>query len=238
MAPQSRAPTILLTRPEAQSDRFAAVLAQRFPGVTVLSSPLIAPQYLRPILPDQACAAVIFTSQTAVMSARRIVADGAALPRLAFCVGDQTASAATAAGFTAISAQGGGLALAHWIVAQQVTGPLLYLHGAEPRVDLATILNSAGIQTFSTVSYAQIAQSLTPAATAALQGGNPVVAPIFSARTGQILAAEYARIGGVAPLYVAGLSAEAVVAVPATALQLAMRPDSAAMLVAMAVWLT
>ena len=234
MALQSR---VLLTRPAAQSARFAAALLARFPGVQITHSPLMAPELLTPDLPSRPWTAVIFTSETGVLSARRIAADGTPLPHLALCVGDQTADAARAQGFSALSAQGDGQALLHLIRHQNITGPLLYLHGAEVKVDFAGILNSAGTETYSAISYAQKPQPLTPEAVALLHGTDAVVAPVFSARTGQILSAEYARITGTAPLYVAAISADAAAACPGATTRIAKRPDAASMLQAMALWL-
>ena len=90
MARQSQ-PTILLTRPLAQSQRFAAMV-----GGAVIA-PLMVPEFLSPPLPTRDFAAVVLTSETGVEAARRISAAGAPLPKRAFCVGDRTAKAAQAA---------------------------------------------------------------------------------------------------------------------------------------------
>jgi len=237
MLPQSRALTVLLTRPEAQSERFAVALQARFAGVRVITSPLIALEYLRPVVPVRDWAGVIFTSETAVMAARRIAADGTALPRLAFCVGNQTARVARAEGYEAVSAQGDGQALVQLVQVLGVAGPLLYLHGAEVRVNVAAALNSAGMETVSVVCYAQQPYPMTQEAVAVLRQCDVVAAPVFSARTGQVLAAEYRRIAGVAPLLVAAISGDVAAEVPAMERQVALRPDAAAMLDVLGVWL-
>ena len=237
MAPQSRAYPILLTRPAAQSARFAMALQQRFVGVNILIAPLIEAVFLQPFVARRDWAGVIFTSETGAMSARRIATDGTALPELAFCVGDQTARMASDLGFRTVSAQGDGLALAAMIKAQGGAGPFLYLHGAHVRVDLGDILNSAGIETVSAVSYDQTAQPLTPEAVQILQGEGPVITPVFSARTGQLLAAEYGRVGAMAPLFALGISADVVGDLPTVQRLIAERPDAGAMLLAMDHWL-
>lgn len=198
---------------------------------------MIAAEFLRPSWPARDWAAVIFTSETGVMSARRIAAEGATLPQKAFCVGDQTARMARDAGFQAVSAQGGVDALESMIKAHQCAGPLLYLHGAEVRGDLARGLHSVGIDTFSAVSYEQKPQPLTPEATETLQDRSHLIAPVFSARTGKLLMAEYLRVGGTASLLVAGISAEAIADMPATETRIALRPDAPAMLQALDEWL-
>src|SRR5690606_9859177 len=74
MASQSRQP-FLLTRPARQGARFAAALRQRFgEGIRLVTSPLLAPLFLRPELPAGA-ATLIFTSETGVEAFRRISAE-------------------------------------------------------------------------------------------------------------------------------------------------------------------
>lgn len=236
MVPQSRPPTILLTRPAAQSTRFADALRQRFAGIRIVSSPLIAPRFLSPPLPDRNWTALILTSETAALAARRIVADGAALPRTAFCVGDRTAEAAHAAGFEPLSAQGDADTLVALILSHNPQSPLLHLQGQHSRGDIAKRLISAGIETDQVIVYAQDAQSLTPEAMQILTGAAPVIAPLFSPRTAQILGSECARINLTAPLTIVALSsAVATAAAPLTAhTSIAARADAEAMLDAIA----
>ena len=232
MAPQSRPPTILLTRPAAQSVRFADALRQRVAGIRIVSSPLIAPRYLSPPLPSRNWIALILASETAVLATRRIIADGATLPRTAFCVGDRTAEVARAVGFEPLSAQGDADALVALILSRNPSGPLLHLHGQHSRGDIAKRLISAGIETVEAVVYAQDTQRLTPEAAAILTGAAPVIAPLFSPRTAEILVSECARINRTARLTLVALSgAVATAAADLTAdTTLAARPDAAAML--------
>jgi uroporphyrinogen-III synthase len=92
---------------------------------------------------------MIFTSETAVEAARRIVADGTVLPTRAFCVGRQTALAAASAGFDPISADGNAEALIALVTAQSPPGPLLHMHGRDTRGTVGESLQSAGIETLS-----------------------------------------------------------------------------------------
>lgn len=234
MAAQSRTPVILLTRPEAQSHRFAEALRAELPGVEVVVSPLIAPVLMIPELPMRDWRGVIFSSETAVMAARRIIADGTPLPRRAFCVGRQTARIAREAGFDPVSADGNAEDLFALIVAEGSAGPLLYLRGQEARVDLAERLGSAGIETVAAVVYAQMEQSLCPDAVDALVGGRPVIAPVFSPRTGVILARELSRIRPATPVSVVAISQAAADAFPRADVSVARSPDAPAMLQAIA----
>ena len=163
MARQSRRvppPTFLLTRPAAQSDRFAEQLQARFgPGIRIVSSPLLVPRFLSVALPDGGWRGVIFTSETGVAAFRRLSA-GRGMP--AWCVGDRTTHAATLAGFDARSADGDAYDLLALLVASGVTGPLLHAHGRDVANLLSDSLNSAGIETIEAVIYAQEPQSLIP----------------------------------------------------------------------------
>lgn len=221
-------PTILLTRPLAQSQRFAAMV-----GGAVIS-PLMVPEFLSPPLPQRDFAAVVLTSETGVEAARRISAAGAPLPKRAFCVGDRTAKAAQAAGFDAISAQGDANALLALLVGQNITGPLLVLHAEDTAGDVQNRLVSAGIETVSAVTYRQKPQPLTTEAEALLQSDAPIILPIFSPRSAHLLAAEIRRVGSKAPLWLAALSPAVAQAfdLPIALIQIAARPDAAAMLAA------
>lgn len=225
MARQSH-PTILLTRPLAQSQRFADQI-----GGAVIS-PLMLPEFLAPSLPKTDFAAVILTSETGVQAARRISATGAVLPDLAYCVGNRTAQTARAAGFQALSAEGDASALLALIKARHTSGRLLLLRPEDAAGDLTKDLNSAGIDTVSFIVYRQKPQSLTAEATALLQGDTAVILPVFSPRSARLLAAEIRRIKGNAPLWLAALSPAVAQAfdLPADLIQIAVRPDASAML--------
>lgn len=227
MAAQSRLPAILLTRPPEQSARFAQALLAEHPGLRMVISPLLAPRHLSPALPDRAFTALILTSETGAEAARRIAAEGRALPKTAFCVGERTASAARAAGFQAASADGDAEALLALILARNPTPPLLHLHGREARGNLAERLNSAGIETVSAVAYEQNLQPLTPEAAALLCSDQPVLAPVFSPRSARALAAECARIGAKSPLTIAAISPAAAAPFAGADVLVAAHPDAA-----------
>lgn len=238
MATQSRAKTLLLTRPEPQATRFAQRLGKTFgDGLRVIIAPIMQPRYLQPSLPSRPYAALILTSETGAEAARRISAAGQSLPRLAYCVGDRTAAVALACGFQAVSAQGDADALVALIVGQGGAGPLLFLHGAETRGAVAERLNSAGIETDSAVVYDQIACPLTDEARDSLTGADPVLLPLFSPRTARLFADQVQGITPRAPLWVAALSpavATETVGLAPERLEIARSPDAESMLLALA----
>jgi len=225
-------PAILLTRPQPQSERFAeAVRARLGPGIRIAISPLMGPVF-HALTPPEDLAAVILTSETGVEAARRIVAEGQTLPRMAYCVGDHTAAQARAAGFEAISASGDAAALLALITAARPPGRLLHLRGRDSRGAVTDQLNNVGINVLESIAYSQMPLAPTPEATALLAGTDPVLVALFSARS----AALFAELPGrVAPLWIAALS-PAVMVPELSPLRLAVarHPDAAAMLDAVA----
>lgn len=236
MVRQSDAPTVLLTRPAPQSQRFAAQLAAAMGPVPMLISPLMQAEYLQPALPDRPYRAVILTSVTGVVAAKRISATGQALPHLAFCVGDRTAEEARLAGFEAVSAKGDAGALIEKIRSLCKTGPLLHLHGEHSAGDIAETLSEGGLETDSATAYAQIPCPLTPEAIALLQRWAAVILPIFSPRSAKLLANELPS-GTQSPLWIAAIStatADACAPLNATQIVIARSPDAENMLHAVA----
>ncbi|MBD1206068.1 MAG: uroporphyrinogen-III synthase [Rhodobacteraceae bacterium] len=230
MAPQSRPLPLLLTRPAAQGDRFAADLIARMPGwFERISSPLMAPFFMTPDLPGSDWSAVIFTSETGVEAAIRLRNAGLTLPRSAWCVGDRTAQVAQAAGFDATSAHGDAESLITLILASDDQGPLLHLRGREARGDIAPRLTAQGCPAHAAIVYAQDPLPLAAAARAALSGRTPVLLPLFSPRTAALFTAQGPFA---APLWIVAISAATARAVESLSpqrLMIAERPDGASM---------
>lgn len=234
---QSRAPTILLTRPLPQSQRFAAQLRARWPEAGVLISPLMAADYRLPQWPQRDFTALILASETGAEAARRISATGHSLPRQVYCVGERTAAAALAAGFQPRRVGGDADALVKVILEDQPPGPLLFLRGQDSTGEVETRLISAGIETVSAIAYAQIQQPLSVEAQSLLQHAAPVILPVFSPRSARLLIAQCLANPPQAPLWVAALSpavAQAATELSPWHLQIATRPDAEAMLNAIA----
>jgi uroporphyrinogen-III synthase len=173
-------PPLLLTRPETQSRRFAGEFCNRFgPDWPVILSPLTRTRYIDATIDMPNATAVVFASETAVaafapLTARRDL--------LAWCVGGRTAANAAKAGFRTLTGGGTAEALVDEIIATGTTGPVIVPHAAHVSFDIAAKLNSAGIETFSTVTYAQDPVPLSDAANVALQTAGSVLLPLFSPR--------------------------------------------------------
>lgn len=185
--PPNPRPLILLTRPLAQSQRFAEQVRAAVGPVEILISPVLAIRPL-PVAPPQGdFGALILTSQNAAVIAAAL---GFPLPRQAYCVGDRTAEAARQAGFTAIRIGGDAAGLIKALLDIRPTGRLLHLHGVETRGDVAQGLTSAGIETVSLPIYDQVALVLSVTARQALDKASLVILPVFSPRTAQIIAGQ------------------------------------------------
>lgn len=228
--------TLLLTRPAAQARRFAREAETRLGRFgQVIVSPLMEIVPIEPFPEVTDAAELAFTSENGVaVAAPRLGGTG----RRAWCVGDRTAEAARAAGFEAVSAGGDGgdaAALAALIGRARPAREILHLSGRHQRGDLAARLAGAGLPARRVPVYDQAARPLSEAARAALGGTSPVIAPLFSPRSAALLS-EAVADGTRAPLLVAVLSPAVVSAWtgPAPgALEVADRPDAAALLAAM-----
>lgn len=233
---QSLRPAVLLTRPVAQSQRFAADLQAKLGPLSIIMSSLMAPSFAKVDLEGRQYTGLVLTSETAAEAARRILAAGQCLPNQAFCVGDRTAKAAQNAGLVPVSAKGDAAALIALIQTHAPRGRLLHLRGADTRGDVARTLTEGGIVTESVVAYTQIAQPLSPQAVQVLAENYPLILPLFSPRSAKLLVQALPK-GSNAPLWIAAISpatAEAAQDLRPLKTVTASRTDAEAMLQAVA----
>lgn len=182
-------PTILLTRPQAQSLELAARLRPRVgEEVPILVSPILEIVPV-PFHVTVQPGFVVLTSAHAASAAGK-AAELSGLP--AFCVGDRTAEAAHLAGFTAVSGGGAATDLAALIERMRPSGPGLYLRGRHAAADLEETLTSAGIETHSVIAYDQRPLPLSAEARAVITGNATPILPVYSPRSSRLLAAECA----------------------------------------------
>ena len=189
-------PLILLTRPLADAEGFATLMAEMGITAEVEMSPIVE------IVPTDAevdltnISGVIFSSRNAVAAVQ-----GNGLP--AWCVGAATAEAARAKGWRAVAADGDAESLYARVLADAPKGPLLHIRGEVARGDLAGRLTKVGIHTHEVVVYRQTAHPLSEHAKTALMRENPVIVPLFSPRA----AAQFAEQGPYhAPLHMVVMS--------------------------------
>jgi len=176
-------PTLVLTRPAAQS----RALAAEFEALArVVISPVMEIVGTGASVNMAGVAGVILTSANAVPFAPDLSGFGV------YCVGERTAEAARLAGADVrLVAEN-----ADELVARiKASGPLLHLRGAHTRGDIAERLSSDGIETHSTVVYRQEAKRLSSGAKALIEGDHAVVLPLFSPRSAALVGAGLSRVG-------------------------------------------
>ena len=219
---------LLLTRPVQSASRTKAEVERLCPGARVVVSPVIE---IVPVDPGglPVPAGLILTSENGAEAAGRL---GLPAGLRAWCVGDQTAEAARAEGFDAVSAGGNAEMLLTLILSDGGGGSLLHLRGEHARGDIAPRLRAAGRQAWDAVVYRQEARPLSEEARAILGGTEPVVLPLYSPRSASVLANQGPFA---APLRVVAISAAVLAAAePLAAAEscLSGRPDGDAMLAA------
>ncbi len=191
----SDAAILLLTRPRAQSEAFATVLAERLPG---RFRPEIAPLIeIAPVdgpLDLSGLQGLIFTSANGVeqFAARSPERD---LP--AYCVGEMTAAAARRAGFRARSADGDVAALETLVTSEVATGggAVLHVRGRHSAGNLVVRLRAAGVAARASKIYDQTPIPLPSPARSLLEQGRVDVLAFFSPRTASLFGAQ-ARASG------------------------------------------
>lgn len=228
---------VLVTRPLAEAQGFAAALSERFGDrVCPVVAPLMAIRFLSPPVRPGAFSGLIFTSVHGVEAARRLGLTG---PATAYCVGRKTSAAARASGFDAMSADGDADALFSSILGRHRQGRLLHVRGREARGDLEARLTSAGIATESLIAYHQEPLPLAMDAARLLRRDIRVVVTLFSPRTAALFAAALPS-DAKASLCLAVMSpavSAALSRLSTAVLKVAARPDAESMLDAVAVLL-
>lgn len=226
-------PTLLLTRPEAQSRRFAAAFRARFgEDWPVIVSPLTGIAFLPCDLPVELPADIVFTSENGVAAFARLSADRSAT---AWCVGARTEAAARAAGFATRCGPGDWAGLAALLIADGSVRRVLHPRGVHAAGDLSGTLASAGIETVSAIVYDQVELPPTAEALRLIASPVPVLLPLFSPRSARLAVRAFA--GARATLRLAAISPaadSAAAGLPARARVTAARPDGEAMVDALA----
>lgn len=190
---------LLVTRPEPECERTAALLRER--GHEVLLLPLLRIELIADAeLGAGPWAAVLFTSANAVraVAAHRRFHELASLP--VYTVGRRTKAAAAAAGFASVlSADANVNALAR-LVARKLPAPpslpLLYCAGEDRTGDLAGALQMLGLDVETVLVYrAMMVDNLSPDVRAAFVFGTIDAVLHYSARTAAAFVAATARAG-------------------------------------------
>jgi uroporphyrinogen-III synthase len=222
---------LLVTRPESDGERTAAVLRAR--GHDVMVAPLLRTESVAFELPDGPFGAVVMTSANAARAIARHPQRARLCALPAFTVGRHTAEAARAAGFSDVrSADGDQRTLVELLRAQAGDRPLLYLAGADRAGDLA----AAGLRVSTVVAYRALKpERFPPDVVAALTQGSLDGVLHFSRRSAEAYldcaAGAGIRARALAPSHycLSPQVAEPLAAAGAVAVWIAARPEEAAL---------
>ena len=227
---------VVLTRPQDDSERTAVVL--RAKGHDVLIAPLLRVESIDARL-TPAWGGIVITSANAVAAVASSAARDGLTKLPLYAVGQRTADAARAAGFTDIVTAGGDVRdLLRNIVARRADdkGPLLYLAGEDRSGDLIGDLAVRGIAAEMAVVYRAAAVPFSVALIDALKAGEVEAVLHFSKRSAESYLAGAEAVQVAAPaLEVPHFCLSAQVAAPLQAagalrVVVAKRPDEAAMI--------
>ncbi|MDP2411192.1 MAG: uroporphyrinogen-III synthase [Pseudolabrys sp.] len=227
---------IAITRPREDSERTAALL--RAQGHRVLLAPLLRVEPVTTALRAN-WGAVIITSAhaAAAMASHPALKELTRLPL--FAVGQRSAEAARAIGFTQVTAAGGDLRdLTRTIAAARsdAKAPLLYLAGEDRAGDLIGDLAVHGIAAELAVVYRAVVAPFAPALTEALRAGEIDAVLHYSKRSAEsfLSGAADAGVAGQAlaakHLCLSAQVAEPLIAAGARRVDVAARPDEAALI--------
>ena len=188
-------PALIITRPAPTGEVFAdSVRAALDAPVEVIHAPALRIDPIPFAMPD--ARHVVFTSARAVAQAPQ----GRGLT--AWCVGGATAEAAANKGYDVRDADGDADALVALILSRQPAGPLVHLAGRHRRGAIDARLTAAGLRCTTVEVYDQIPLPPPEALVRAAEGAAPLVAPVFSPRSGRVLL----DLAIAAPLHVIAIS--------------------------------
>ena len=172
---------IWLTRPRADSEQLANALQR-----PTLIAPVMRISSLNTGTFGDKPAALMFTSRHALLASLPL--EWKLLPT--YCVGEATAHAAQAAGYShAIAAGGDAMALAAYVAEHVMPGNnILYPCGEETRIDMSALMAAKHIQVRPIICYRAIAEdSLPNAVIDALAAGTLGGVVLFSPRSAALV---------------------------------------------------
>jgi uroporphyrinogen-III synthase len=227
---------LVVTRPQTDSERTAAVLRAR--GHAVLVAPLLR---VEPVKADLSgtWGGVIVTSANAPGAIAGNSARAALVKLPLFAVGQRSADAARGSGFADVTSAGGDVRDLVQLIAERhadAAVPLLYLAGEDRAADLVADLAGHGVAAEMAVVYRAVTAPFPPELIAALQAGDVDAVLHFSRRSAENYIAGARQAGiieqalAVRHFCLAWPIAEPLSGAGAGSIAVAKRPDEAALL--------
>ncbi len=181
-------PLLLITRPLDAGQRFVRSLPEEIMAATsVIYAPLIKIKSLEKDVDTAGYQGLIFTSSNGV---RHSGVPNYESRITAYCVGRTTTEVAREAGWKAIYTGANAAELVARLSHRQPPGPLLHLRGQLTVGNIASSLTKAGVTTAELIVYDQLPLPISDAVRRTIESAKHVIAPLFSQRTAELLAAE------------------------------------------------
>lgn len=184
---------VLITRPEPDATRLAETLRAR--GHEPALAPLMAIKIAEAAPPAEiADAVLLFTSAN---GARAASAHKVRAPRGVFAIGEATAKAARAAGFTVLGVAEGDVAALAALVANRLSKEQLLMHvaGGDIAGDLVGTLAALGYSARRWTAYEARAADALPASAVSFLAGPPGAVLFYSPRSARVLAGLIRKAG-------------------------------------------
>lgn len=177
--PRLESPTILITRPTADAERFLAMLRDEAGSFEAIISPAFGFEEIPAKKPH--FDAAVFTSRAGVSYAPE------GKGRVAYCVGDATAQMAQNAGYVPLSANGTSEELVALILRERPTGSLLHIRGEKSLGSVTEKLIERGINCSDVIVYRKVRNAPTVEMVTSVSRASHLIIPLFSAETVSIL---------------------------------------------------
>ena len=180
---------ILITRPLQQSRRFAKALDKQFgESLEICISPVLEIKFFRVEINLKPFDGLIFTSESSVKAFAHL---NKKTDKKVYCVGAYTSEVARKSGLSVSHTEKDVGDLKTWLVENESEKTLLYLCGKHISNNLEMAFEESKITIVSQIIYDQIPRKLLPGAIQFLSDVRPVLVPIFSERSYEILSRQF-----------------------------------------------
>lgn len=224
--PRFENPTILITRPAADAERFLEILRAESGRFNAIMCPAFG--FEKVLTKTSRFDVAVFTSRAGVTFAP------AGEGRTAYCVGESTAQMALDAGYVPTSANGTANELVALILGQSPAGSLHHIRGEISRGNVTERLMEQGISCKDVNAYRKVPLSPDPSATEALRSATGLIIPLFSAETVSIIANWTIPLDGHSVVAISDVVAEAAQALRPVITLVSEQPDMRGMAAATA----
>ena len=180
---------ILITRPLHQSRRFKKSLVEQFgENLEICISPILEIKSFRVKINLSFFDGIIFTSENGVKAFTNL---NKKTDKKIYCVGAYTSEVARRSGLSVSHTEKDVGDLKTWLIENDSERKLLYLCGQNISNNLEVAFEGSKTTVVSQIIYDQLSRKLSPSAIQFLSGVIPVLIPIFSERSYEILSQQF-----------------------------------------------